>query len=350
MVTWIYRLIVFSGIALLVYHYFFKALGLILFFIEIWFFIFRPVWAEFLVWKKRWPEISKKISDSPAYYVAITVLLIIFLPINVIVGGDGVLKAEKILNVVAFQPAVINKLPEKIGSHVQVGDKLIGLASPELDSKLQQSIINVENLTKQYSSAGFDISTLKNEDVMRDRLLSAMAELKGLQAEKKRLNPVATFSGVIAEVEPDLFIGENIPKGMGLVTLVGVDDWVIDAYVNEDDLTRLDLGNYGWFISEGVGLPNLRGHIVAIDHDATRLLNDGMLASTNGGRILVRQDGNKLIPESAIYKIRLKIDSNVDPLMERRIRGHIRILAWPKSIFGGFFKATLAAIIRELGF
>ena len=40
--TWIYRFLLFLGIALLVYHFFFKALGLVLFFIEIVWLIARP--------------------------------------------------------------------------------------------------------------------------------------------------------------------------------------------------------------------------------------------------------------------------------------------------------------------
>ena len=41
---WLYRLVLFTGIALAVYHYFFKVLGLLLFLVEIVFFIGLPIW------------------------------------------------------------------------------------------------------------------------------------------------------------------------------------------------------------------------------------------------------------------------------------------------------------------
>ena len=44
--TWFYRLTVFLGIALLVYHIAFKLLGIFLMFVELIWFIARPVWQE----------------------------------------------------------------------------------------------------------------------------------------------------------------------------------------------------------------------------------------------------------------------------------------------------------------
>ncbi|CAK0760978.1 putative peptide zinc metalloprotease protein [Azospirillaceae bacterium] len=51
--TWFYRAIVFFGIALLVYHYFFKVLGVFLMAIEIGWFLLLPVVREFGEWWKR---------------------------------------------------------------------------------------------------------------------------------------------------------------------------------------------------------------------------------------------------------------------------------------------------------
>ncbi|MEG1042902.1 MAG: site-2 protease family protein, partial [Pseudomonas sp.] len=55
--TWIYRLVLFLGIAALVYHFFIKALGILLFLVEIVWFIAKPLWSEISAWYKRWPQI-----------------------------------------------------------------------------------------------------------------------------------------------------------------------------------------------------------------------------------------------------------------------------------------------------
>src|SRR5690606_2711789 len=56
--TWIYRLFLFIGIALLVYHFFIKAMGIFLFAVEIAWFVLVPVWRETKEWGARWPRIS----------------------------------------------------------------------------------------------------------------------------------------------------------------------------------------------------------------------------------------------------------------------------------------------------
>ena len=45
-ITWVYRLMVFLGIALLVYHFSFKLLGIFLFLLELFWFVVAPVWKE----------------------------------------------------------------------------------------------------------------------------------------------------------------------------------------------------------------------------------------------------------------------------------------------------------------
>ena len=51
--TWIYRFFLFLGIALLVYFFAFKILGIFLFAVEIIWFIGRPVYAEMKRWWSR---------------------------------------------------------------------------------------------------------------------------------------------------------------------------------------------------------------------------------------------------------------------------------------------------------
>jgi putative peptide zinc metalloprotease protein len=51
--TWIYRLVVFLGLAVLVYYFFFKVLGILLMAVELVWFIWRPLWSELSIWRER---------------------------------------------------------------------------------------------------------------------------------------------------------------------------------------------------------------------------------------------------------------------------------------------------------
>jgi len=199
-------------------------------------------------------------------------------------------------------------------------------------------------------TAGFSAETLRQQSVIKEQLDSATEEFKGLLAERERLHPTAPFDGLIIDVEPDLFVGEWIPKGMSLVRVIDDRNWVVDTYVEDADLRRLDNGNWGWFIPDAPGLGDLRLKVLSIDKDATHLLSDGALGSIAGGSILVRSQNNKLYPERAIYRVRLQATGTDQTISTGHLRGRVVILAWPKSILGGLVRGLLSTFVRESGF
>jgi putative peptide zinc metalloprotease protein len=348
--TWIYRLVVFFGIAVLVYHYFFKALGIAMFLVEIWFFIAKPIFHEMQYWRKRWSDIGPVVRHKPAYYIAVGMILVLLIPFDITVNTQGVLRPEKSLNVLATRAAQVTQLPPSIGSQVAEGEQLIGLSVPELEKKIRQTQTRIEVLNRQFGSSGFDIKTINQQPIYKEQLISAKNELDGLQKEYEKLNRKAPFSGVIADSDPDLFLGEWVPKSFSLVTLISEKDWIVDCYVEEDDLRRLDTGNWGRFIPDAPGVQGVGLSVISIDKDATRVLAEGSLSSVAGGEILVRPQNNKLIPERAIYRVRLKVDGHPSKISTGYIRGRVVIFAWPKSILGDAIRGGLAVFIREAGF
>jgi putative peptide zinc metalloprotease protein len=348
--TWIYRLVVFFGIAILVYHYFFKALGIALFLVEIWFFIAKPIFHEIQYWRKRWADIGPIIRHKPAYYIAIGTIIFLLIPFDLTVNTQGVLRPEKSLSVLATRPAQLTKLPPPIGSQVAEGKQLIGLSVPELEKKIRQMQIKIEVLNRQFGSSGFDLKTISQQPIYKEQLISAQNELDGLVKEFEKLNRKAPFSGMIADSDPDLFLGEWVPKSFSLVTLISEKDWIVDCYVEEADLRRLDVGNWGRFIPDAPGVDGVGLTVISIDRDATRILTEGMLSSLAGGEILVRPQNNKLVPEHSIYRVRLKVDGHPSKLSTGYIRGRVVMLAWPKSTLGDVIRGGLATFVREAGF
>jgi putative peptide zinc metalloprotease protein len=350
LMTWIYRLVVFFGIALLVYHYFFKALGLVLFAIEIWFFIFRPIWTEIQVWKNRWSDIAATVRHRPAFYLLVLVIGLLALPLDVTVNAQGMLKPERSLHVVAYQASQIDVSPPPVGTIVAAGSLLMVMHSPELQEKTQKANIKVSVLERQFSSAGFSNETVKQQAVLKEQLDSARQEFKGLQAESLRLHPVAPFQGVVVDLEPNLLTGQWVPKGMNLVSLIDEQRWIVDTYVDEFDLRRLQVGHWAWFVPEAAGLPDIRLKVISIEKDAIQTLSDPALATTAGGQIMVRVHGNKLYPEHALYRVRLEAPALHRKISTGHLRGRVVILGWPKSMIGEFFRNALATLLREGGF
>ena len=348
--TMLYRLVIFTGIAILVYHYFFKALGLVLFGVEVWFFILRPIWNELIFWKKHLKENATTEESPPIYNWIFWITLILFIPLDFSVSSQGILKAEKSFSVITFQPSQVVKLPQPLGTKVVEGDLLMGLESLEIEQKINLAKNKLMTLNKVLNAAGFDRETLSQRSVIKEQFKSAQEELNGLEKERDRLKPIAPFSGEIVDVDPDLFLNEWLPKNTNVLSIIDPKHWVVDCYITEADLKRIDLKNMGWFKPDTPGIANYRLTVISIDRDASKIINDGSLASTHGGEVLVRMQNNKPIPENAIYHVRLRVDHLHEKVSTGYLRGNVVILAWPKSMMGDVVKNTLANLIREASF
>ena len=172
-VTMLYRLIVFTGIALVVYHYFFKALGLILFGVEIWFFILRPILSEIIFWKKYLHENSKKEEVSPVYNWFFWIIIILFVPFDLTVNSQGILKAEKSFTLVTYQPSQVVKLPPPLGAKIKEGDILMELSSLELEQQINLSKNKLLAINKALNTSGFNVDTLSQRNILKEQLKSA---------------------------------------------------------------------------------------------------------------------------------------------------------------------------------
>ena len=349
-VTMLYRLIVFTGIALVVYHYFFKALGLILFGVEIWFFILRPILSEIIFWKKYLHENSKKEEVSPVYNWFFWIIIILFVPFDLTVNSQGILKAEKSFTLVTYQPSQVVKLPPPLGAKIKEGDILMELSSLELEQQINLAKNKLLAINKALNTSGFNVDTLSQRNILKEQLKSAQENLNALEREKKRLKPIAPFTGEIVDVDPDLFLNEWLSKNTSVVSMIDPRYWVVDCYITEEDLKRIDVKNIGWFEPDAAGVPHFKLTVISIDRDASKTLNDGSLASTSGGEVMVRMQNDKPIPENAIYHLRLRVDHLHKKISTGYLRGDVVILAWPKSIMGEVIKKTLANLIREATF
>lgn len=347
---WIYRLVVFTGIALLVYHFFFKALGVVMFGVEVWYFLARPVVAEIAYWHKRKEDIQSGFRHKPGYYLMWVMIIALVVPYDFTVNSQGMLKPEKSFNVIAIVPAQVYSLPPPIGSKLIAGQPIMSMVSMDLDHKIEMIRLRISTIEKQVGSAGFSADSLQQQSVLREQLTSAQEELKGLIAQRLLLIPVAPFNGEILDVRPDVHVDDWVPKGFRIATFANTHEWIVDTYVEESDLSRIGLGHRGRFIAETPGLGTVSLEVISIDQDASRTLPDPSLAASSGGQILVRQQNDLLIPERSIFRVRLRVVSGTEKMATGYLRGSVVIYGWPQSIIGNFLRSGFGTLIREAGF
>jgi putative peptide zinc metalloprotease protein len=344
--TWIYRLILFAGIAWAVYHFFFKVLGVFLFAVEIGWFIVRPIVKEMLVWRELLLLHKTPLRPRLAWLIPILMLALLFIPWQTHLLVSGLLSAEHEFTLYSPQSAKIQQVLVKEGDSVQAEQVLIELNSPDLDFKIASAERKLSELNEQLAAQGLEVALAQHNPMDMGELQSTLAELSGLRDTQKKLTIRASFAGYIRDLSDALQQGEWIAKNEALGIVENSHATVI-AYAEEADLNRLQLGAKGQFYPEGGDLSPFPVQIIAIDSVGTRQLTITELGSNHGGEIAVREDEQRhLIPEQGIYRILLQVD---DPRLTQAItlRGRLSLNTRAESLAGRLLRSALAVLIRE---
>lgn len=349
--TWIYRLIVFLGIAALVYTFFIKAVGIMLFCVEMGWFVLLPFYREFQAWATRWPQLrhSRRARRSSAAALLLAALLMLPWPSRI--GTGALLRPVEQLVLYAPPHAQVVALPVPEGGRVKAGATLLQLRSPDLESRRAGTVSRIENLRWQAAASAFDSEQRAHWQVAQQQLATAKAELASIDADGARYAPAAPFDGVLRDLDPDLRPGAWLSGQEVLARLVSERGSLVTAYLDEEEVARVALGDTARFYTDAMSGPVLRLEVVGIDQDASRTLPELELANLHGGPILVREKDGALYPEHAIYRVTLKArDPQQAPaLAQHSWRGKVVIAgAWSVPAWR-YLRAALTVFWREAG-
>jgi putative peptide zinc metalloprotease protein len=344
--TWIYRLMLFAGIAWAVYHFFFKALGLFLFAVEIGWFIVRPIMKEMLVWRELITLYKTSVRPRLTWLIPLIALALLFIPWQTHLLLSGLLSAETEFTLYSPQSAQVQRVLVKEGDSVQAEQLLMELSSPDVDFKIASAERHLAELKEQLASQSVDIALAQHNPMDMGALQSTLAELSGLYDAQKKLTLRANFAGRIRDLSDALQQGEWVAKNEAL-GIVESPHTIVVAYAEEADLNRLQLGATGKFYPEGGDLAAVPVHVITIDHIGTRQLTIPELSSTHSGEIAVREDEqHHLIPEQGIYRVLLQVDEGI-VLQPITLRGRLSLETPAESLVGRLLRSALAVLIRE---
>jgi len=347
--VWIYRLVLFLGIAALVYHFFIKAVGIVLFAVEMGWFVSLPVWRELQAWRARWPALRRNGRARRSALLAALLALVLFLPWPARVHGSGLLQPQTRQSLYAPPHARLDALPVRNGQAVPAGEPLLRLSSPELDLRASEAATRQDQLAWQSASSGLDATSRKDWLVLDDQLGFAKAEQAAVATDLQRYRPAALHDGVMVDLDPDLRPGEWLKTQEYLGELVTPGRWQVVSYVDEDAVRRIARGDRALFIADGLGAPALHLTVARIDRDANRTLGEPELASVFGGDVLVREKNGTLYPEHAVYRVLLDADEAL-PASNPSWRGRVAIAGeWEVPVMR-FLRHAVSVGWREAGF
>lgn len=345
-VTWIYRLTVFIGIAVAVYVYFFKLLGIFLFAVEIIWFVVAPLWRELKVWRERRAEIA---GYRQRYAAALGVLLLIaaLLPWSYQVRAPGFAHPHQVHVFYSPLPGRLVNLPEKAGT-VAAGQSLFTLEQPEVTYRTRIATAGAEALNSQLSGLGAVQDGEEKRAGLKSLWAMHAAEISAQNDEAARLVLHAPFAGILTDIDPELGPGVWVAPRQPLATLISPDDWQAELLVGQDELSRIEPGTSIRFYPDGERLFPITGEVIDIDQTRTSLLPHALLSSQHGGSVPVLPDAKGLTPRDALYRVHVQLSAPPDRL--RILRGNAVIDGKLESWLLKTLKPILIVVIRELSF
>lgn len=346
--TWAYRLVLFIGIALLVYHLFFKLLGIILFLVEMAVFVARPVWTEFKIWHGLRDRIFRR-RGRWWPWIGASLFILACLPLDRHVSAVAILAPIEATPIVSGDPAIIEKIAVKNGQQVKAGTVIAELSSPEVAAYSGQRATRIRQLEDQLARSPADKLDLANRAVLERELAAEKTAQSGAERRRARLLLRAQTSGVVTDLGPDMHPGRWLGGAEVVARIVSPDKLDIQAYVEEGDSWRISGAAMGRFIPDDIAQPSRPAKLVEAGSAAVQLVDQPMLASTNGGPIAVDEDGEKrLKPREALYRFRFvapinrhRSDGAIQPIL-----GKLRIEATGTSLMGGLLR-SMARIWRS---
>ena len=347
--TWLYRLVVFTGIALLVYHLFFKLLGVVLFAIEIGWFIVLPIVRELQVW---WRMRTQAIRTRRTMVLATLIagaLLLLFIPWSGRIQFPAVMEAAQHTTVYAPEPGRIAAVLVKPGQPVQQGDVLLKLESPQLDDDIARSEKRLEFFRLRSLRAATNPQDLADTQVVMQQLATESSRQRGLRKKRDNLVIRAPLTGVVMDVAESLDRGRWIDAQLPIALIVDPKTVELKGVVAETDVARLALHQSATFYSDDPTRGPLDARIIEIGETDVQEVDWPYLASVYGGSVAVRYGAEgQLQPESSLYRVRLEMPGAALP--PQVVRGVVHVKAEPQSFAKRGYDLVASVLIRESGF
>ena len=348
--TWIYRFFLFIGIAILVYHYTFKVLGIILFVVEIIWFICLPIYREMALWWKMRSDIGLSFNFIRTILFISVLFFLFFYPWKNYQKIPAILQSENFISIYAPEEAQIKRVHIKEGDKVQKDQLLIELISPSLNYKINQTIGNLELADLQINNA------LKSK-TNREQLLSLRSKKNKLETEilnhnkiKSSLNIRAPFNAEITFLEKfkkDQWVNQEDP----LLSLADKDTQTIFAFISEKNIAKIDRTKDLFFISSHIDSPKIPLSIKSISKSPVNNFNlFPIVTSLYSGPIAVRENSRSdIISEQAYYLISMNLVEHITKV-DQKLLGSVNIAIYPTSFAERIYKYIYAVLIRELSF
>ncbi|QLF92923.1 HlyD family efflux transporter periplasmic adaptor subunit [Pseudomonas sp. ABC1] len=347
--SWLWRAVLFFGIALAVYHMFFKVLGIFLMVVELAWFIFLPIWKEMAHW---WQHRDKAHPRKVLFLGGglLALLAVLLVPWRSGVEVPAMLEASRVSALHAPTAAQIREVLVRDGQPVTENQVLVTLASPDLDARMSIGRREIQILQLQLRRQSARSETVGDSGILEQRLAEAVAEYRGLAAQRERLVLRAPHDGVVRDLADNLSPGRWISAELPLAQ-VADGGLRLRGYLAEADLWRVAPGTRGHFVADDVLHASMPVVLDAVDTNGVAYIDQEALISEHSGPIAIRRDEEKrALPLQAQYGVQFVLQSSPVQPLNHPLRGLVVLDGQGESLLVAAWRRMAAIGIRESGF
>lgn len=351
--TWVYRIFLYTAIALFVYFFFTKVLGIFLFIAEISIFIIWPITSE-IAETSRFKNYFKANPNLVALITICSVVLmylILPLPHKEHFTATVIPFEEQMLYVP--QEAMVEKINVQRKDKVKKGDVLVQLVSKKLDAEIEGFEISRQVVERELFQVGLSEKYRSYLGEKREEYDSILSQLARLKAQKENLAIRAEIDGIVIAWDDKLKPNQYVSRGVLLGKIADDSEIQFIAFVPENLLDTIKVGQEAKFISNK-SHERYQATIERIYPTRNTYLRYPQLSSTNRGPLPVQLD-----PAQPSEK-QLRLLESYYPIVavlkqpEKKLRfgdeGQLEVEGPWRSYLGSLIQYILRIFWQESGF
>ena len=346
--VWLYRLLLFTGIALLVYNLFFKFIGIFLFLVEIIWFVIRPIWLELREWRMRKNIIFSKYRVWLWLVSLFLVIISLFVPWRGTITLEAVIEANPYSVIFAKTEGHLERFIPTDGALVAKGQMIVKLKNPNLDAQVRQLVNKIEVKKKILQLSAVDEFSWKRNAIISAELAQLKTERTALTQKIDSLNIYSPISGVFAEILPGLFVGQWLGVGQRLFSIKGSEGFKVTAYLDEENVESIEEEGLCHFKLPLLNNQNYLCSLGKIGSSSEEMIEEKMLATLYGGSIVTNYVQGDLVPSQAVYKLVADVHDK-ELILPHKAKGFIEIETKKRNMIDRFWLWFVSIIIREGG-
>ena len=346
----IYRFFLFLGIAILVYNLFFKTLGIILFIIEIVWFIALPIYREVIQWWHLRSMMTLNRQTRRTLLIGGLSLFICVVPWNSNIALPAIYTSGHYNLVFLANPGQLVEDNTDWGKLFKKGEVMFRFDSPYLENNIKKSEIRIKIWNQLAQRIAASERDLLESPLVLKNLEKEKSLLRGMKEQRELLTVRAPVDGKVVYYNDTLSLGTWLNEEVPLVALNDTDGTRLTAVLNERSYNRLKVGARGTFYPDNPQHESFAVYVEEIAHTHMQVLREPYFGSPFGGRVAATLDENRnLIPQDAVYKVRLRPLGGSE-VPQKVMVGTAKIKGKRRSFIRGLYDSTAALLIEESGF